>query len=219
MDEIVSQITEYCSCQDIDDKDVMEAIDIVSMYAGWTNKSCETFLAEERKEVIELPPCISCVWEFKPYYFPFDADSFTFKFVTQKGLEETVEDVDFVYSEVDDLFRLQLPNNCKCGCECKCECKPTYKLVVTYVAGYETIPDCLLPVFCELVRIIHEKNLCCKDSCGCSSDEETTYSQDDEELTKTLAQTMKDILVEQYKRQLGTISLYRYQPEVWGAVL
>lgn len=220
MSDIVSQIIEYCSCQDIDEKDVMEAIDLVSMFTGWANKPCETFLVGERKEVIELPACIPCTWVFKPFYWPYDEESFTFTLVTQKGLEETSESVEFVYSEVDENFRLDLPNNCKCGGRCKCGCIPTYKLVVVYNAGYDAIPDCLLPVFCELVRVIHEKNLCCKDSCGCSSSEENqNYSNEDEDLAKSLEETMKELLTEQYKRQLGMISLYRYRPEVWGTVI
>lgn len=212
MDNIVSQITEYCDCQDIDEKDVIEAIDIVSMFTGWANRPCETFLLGERKEVIEIPACTPCTWEFRPFYWPYDPESFTFTLVTQKGLEETSESVEFVYSEVDENFRLDLPNSCQCGCKPACGCKPTYKLVVVYDAGYEAIPDCLLPIFCELVRLIHEKNLCCKSSCACDG------TTDEESAAEALAD-FKDIIREQYKRQLGMISLYREYPEVWGAVI
>lgn len=212
MDKIVSQIIEYCSCQDIEEKDVIEAIDLVSMFTGWANHPCETFLVGERKEVIEIPACTPCVWEFRPYYWPYDPETFTFTLVTQKGLEETSESVEFVYSEVDENFRLDLPNSCDCGCKKNnCGCDPTYKLVVVYDAGYEAIPDCLLPIFCEIVRIIHDKNLCCKDSCGCDG----TSTEESEETMPDF----KAIIKEQYKRQLGLISLYRNYPEVWGAVI
>lgn len=217
MDGIVSQITEYCSCQDIDEKDVVEAIDLVSMYTGWANQPCETFLLGQRKEVIEFPSCHPCTWEFNPFYRPFDPESFTFTLVKQKGLEEMSESVEFVYSEVDENFRLAIPNHCKCGHSCGCN--PTYKLVVVYDAGFDAIPDCLLPVFCELVRIIHDKNLCCKDSCGCSSEEENNYQYEDEDLAKSLEETMREILTEQYKRLLGQISLYEHRPGVWGTVI
>lgn len=207
MEGIVEQIKEYCSCQDIDEKDVIEAVDLVSMFTGWAYRACETFLTSERKEVIAIPGCIPCGMEFAPYYWPYDPESFTFTLITQKGIIEKSEAVEFVYSEVDELFRLEFPNDCCCGKGCGCPTK--HKLLVTYNAGYDFIPECLLPVFCEIVRIIHDKNLCCKDSCGCETTEEQTSD----------ASGFKEIIAEQYKRQLGMLSLYRERPEVWGAVI
>lgn len=210
---VVEQIIEYCSCQDIDEKDVIEAIDIVSIFTGWAYRSCETFLTGERKEVIEIPRCVPCGYEFKPYYWPYDTETFTFTLIKQRGIVEESEPIEFVYSEVDEVFRLDLPNDCCCGGNEKCGCPTKYKILVTYEAGYDFIPDCLLPVFCEIVRLIHEKNLCCKSSCACDG------TVDEEESSSESLADFKKIIREQYKRQLGMISLYKEHPEVWGAVI
>lgn len=211
MDNIVSQITEYCDCQDIEEKDVLEAINIVSMFTGWTYRCCETFLTSERKEVIPIARCMPCGMEYSPYYWPYDPESFSFTLIKQRGIVEESENVEAVYSEVDDNFKLSFPNDCCCGGK-ECGCPTKYKLMVTYLAGYDQIPDCLLPVFCEIVRIIHEKNLCCKSSCACDG------TVDDETTSDSLAD-FRQIIKEQYKRQLGMISLHKEYPEVWGTVI
>ena len=221
----LEQLTEYCDCQDVDEKDVNELIDLISTYTCWAQKPCETFLSSERKEVKDLPNCVcdDCyVYEFEPFFTPFDPDSFEFTLVEQNGIEETTEVLSsYNYSEVDEKFRLELPlPNCNCKPRCGCESK--YKLLVTYVAGYDGIPECLLPLFCEALYWIHDKNKCeCEDCDACDPTVNTTegvinYAT----LDGRLQEHFLNVLTRQYFNQLSLISLcQRYKGEFWGVVV
>lgn len=217
MADIFAQLRDYCTCNDdVTENDVAEAIDLISVYTGWTNAFCETFLLSDRREVIELPNCSTCVFVFEPYYYPFEEDSFTFKLVKQSGLEETETELDFVYSVTDGNFRVDLDMPC-CNCS-TCTCNPTYKLVVTYQAGYEEIPECLLPVMCNLLQVIHAKNKCDCSDCGCDNEQNVTYASGD--ITSvTLETDLASTIIEQYKRQIAMMSIRKPITQTWGDVL
>lgn len=208
----------------IETADVDELINLVSVYTCWTNKPCESLLLWERREVLTLPDCMDdCeVFTFEPFYHPFDIESFAFTLVAQTGIEETTTAItDYSYSEIDGNFKMVLPiPSCKC-CKPKCECPTTYKLLVTYVAGYETLPDCLIPLFCEALQYIQEKNKCDCDACPTCDNK---YEEDRTEILIDNAATLTDqlknyfvrVLANQYKRQLSLISLCERPSELWG---
>lgn len=219
------QLTEYCNCQAVDEKDVSELINLISTYTCWADAPCETFLQSERREVVNLPNCVcdNCfIFEFEPHYIPFDPDSFEFTFVEQNGITETLTTLSsYSYSEVDGKFRLELPlPNCKCKPRCGCESK--YKLLVNYVAGYEEVPECLLPLMCEALYWIHDKNKCdCED---CEACDPTTNTDDGVINYATLDGRLQDhflnVLTKQYFNQLSLISLcQRYRGELWSVVV
>ena len=220
----IEQLTEYCDCQDVDAKDVDELINLISTYTCWAQSPCETFMQCERKEVVALPNCSNkpCdVFEFEPFFAPFDPDSFEFTLVEQNGITETTEVLSsYIYSEVDGNFKLELPlPNCKCRPGCGCESK--YKLLVTYVAGYEEIPECLLPLMCEALYWIHDKNKCaCEDCEACDPTKNTDegvihYAT----LDGRIQDYFLNVLTKQYFSQLSLISLcQRYKGELWGVV-
>lgn len=223
---IYEQLSEYCNCiKSFKESDVDELINLVSAYTCWTNTLCETFLSGERREVLDLPDCLDeCeVFTFKPFYYPFDADSFSFTLVAQTGIEETTTDIsDFSYSEIDEDFKMLLPiPDCKCGCRPKCECPTKYKLLVTYVAGYEELPDCLIPLFCEALQYIQDKN-----NCDCSKCTECDNKYDDDKvevavpdagnITERLKYYFVRTLARQYLKQLSLISLCERPNELWG---
>lgn len=217
------QLTEYCNCQDVEEKDVNELINLISTYTCWAQNPCETFLASERREVKDLPNCVNgCdVYEFEPFYAPFDPDSFEFTLVEQNGITETTVTLSAFYSEVDGKFRLELPlPSCKCMPKCGCESK--YKLLVTYVAGYEEVPECLLPLMCEALYWIADKNKCaCEDCDACDPTKNTdegviNYAT----LDGRLQDHFLNVLTRQYFNQLSLISLcQRYKGELWGVVV
>jgi len=217
------QLTEYCNCQDVEEKDVNELINLISTYTCWAQNPCETFLASERREVKDLPSCVNgCdVYEFEPLYAPFDPDSFEFTLVEQNGITETTVTLSAFYSEVDGKFRLELPlPSCKCMPKCGCESK--YKLLVTYVAGYEEVPECLLPLMCEALYWIADKNKCaCEDCDACDPTKNTdegviNYAT----LDGRLQDHFLNVLTRQYFNQLSLISLcQRYKGELWGVVV
>lgn len=215
---VFEQLEEYCNCVEVKEKDVNELINLISMYTCWVKHPCETFLLMERREVIDIPPCLDgCqVFTFEPYYRPFDPDTFTFTLVTQDGMTETATEMtDWMYSAVDENFKIQLPN---CKCSPICGCAPTYKLIVEYAAGYEEIPDCLLPVFCEALDWIREKNNCdCSECQECGDDTEEGVI-DITKLTGRLQDYFLTILAIQYHRQLSLISLCGRFDHLWGIV-
>lgn len=219
------QLTEYCDCQDVDERDVNELINLISTYTCWAQKPCENFLQNERREVKDLPDCVcDCdVFEFEPFYAPFDPESFVFTLVEQNGITETTVTLSsYTYSEVDGNFKLELPlPDCRCRSS-KCGCESKYKLLVTYVAGYEGIPECLLPLMCEALYWIHDKNKCeCEDCEACDPTKNTdegviNYAT----LDGRLQEHFLNVLTRQYFNQLSLISLcQRYRGELWGVVV
>lgn len=225
---VKEQLAEYCNCIDVEDKDVDELIHLISVYTCWTGKVCDTFLSAERREVVDLPDCVcDCdVFTFEPFYEPFDPESFTFTLITQDGTDETATVLeDFGYSVADENFRIRLPlQNCKCGCNYECGCPPKYKLLVTYIAGYEEIPDCLLPIFCEALQWIKFKNTCdCSECQPCQDDstERKYYEFDYTTLTGTLQEYFLRVLTMQYRNMLSLISLcdHKDKQKFWAVVV
>lgn len=222
---IYEQIKSYCDClQNVSNADVDELIELISVYTCWAQNPCETFLYGERQEVVDIPDCMcNCdVYEFEPFYTPFDSESFTFTLVEQKGIEETLTPItQYNYSSVDQNFKIQLPLP---SCECvpsKCECPTKYKMLVTYNAGYELLPDCLLPIFCEALQYIKERRSCDCDKCTeCA----TKYGEDQTEilvddaakLTDELRAYLVRMLAKQYAKQLSLISICVRPNELWG---
>lgn len=230
---IVGQLEAYCSCTDVNEKDVAELVTLISMATCWTSDVkntpfisgkdktfCETFFLGDRREVIDLPSCADCPITFLPFYFPYKTDSFKFYLIKQDGLNEEITEItDYAYHVSDEMFHINtgLPS-CKCACD-PCGCPPTYKMVVEYEAGYDEVPDCLLPVFCDLIELIRAKNDCdCKD-CDCDNGyEETTYAKGDI-VTEALRMELGAVLVEQYKNMIGMISLCHEEDDLWGIVV
>ena len=219
---IIEQITAYCDCIDVEEREVNELINLISMYTCWMQNPCETFLKSDRKEVVPLPNCnYECdIFEFEPFYQPFDVDSFVFTLVEQNGINETLIPItEYVYSEADEMFRIKLPlEDCKCKPNCGCESK--YKLLVTYVAGYEFIPDCLLPLFCEALQWIKIKNTCDCEACEpCDTNSRKTGEIDYTTLTGRLQEHFLTILTVQYFRALSLISLCKAKQQLWSVIV
>ena len=220
---IYEQLKEYCNCVDVKESDVDELINLISVFTCWTSKPCETFLLGERREVVELPNCLcDCsVFKFEPFYVPFDPDSFTFTLIEQNGTNETAIPIkDLHYSSVDGNFRLGLPlPNCECKPDCGCESE--YKLLVEYNAGYERIPECLLPVFCEALVWVKDKNTC--DCTECLPCDPTTNEREGvinyASLNGRLQDYFLQVLVTQYHRQLSLMSLCNNKKYLWGVVV
>lgn len=231
---IIEQLTEYCDClirnPDIEgetyteftERDVYELIHLISAYTCWSQKPCETFLMEERREVRDLPDCADeCfIYEFEPFYAPFDKDSFTFTLIEQNGLTETATPItSYIYSEADEKFRLELPLP-SCKCRPKCGCQSKFKLIVTYAAGYEELPECLLPLFCEALQWIIEKNRCECEACQeCENKYSELHEIDTTRLDGLLKEHFNKVLAAQYVRQLGLISLCYRMSGLWGVVV
>ena len=220
---ILDQLRAYCDCvQDITEDEVADLINLVSMATCWQSEPCETFLTGARREVIDLPSCADCPITFKPFYHPFLIDSFKFYLVKVEGIEEEVTEItDFRYHASDGMFHIipGLPS-CRCGCD-PCGCPPSYKMVVEYTAGYDEIPDCLLPVFCNVLEVIRAKRDCkCCDDCGCETEGEPNIKYASGDVVSVQLETdIGKLLVEQYKNQIGMLSLCKDLAGLWGLVV
>ena len=222
--DIINQLKSFCTCvEKATDEDIAELVNVISIATCWMQKPCETFLYGDRREIIDLPPCADCPIVFEPFYHPFDIETFEFSLITIKGIQETVTPItEFAYHESDESFHIipGLPS-CKCGCSTKCGCPTEYKLLVKYKAGYETIPDCLLPVFCNVLEVIHAKNECnCCGDCGCEAQTEQDIKYASGDVTSVALETdIGKMLVEDYKDMIGMMSLCGQPRDLWGMVV
>ena len=91
-------------------------------------------------------------------------------------------------------------------------------MVVEYEAGYDEIPDCLLPVFCNVLEVIIAKNDCSCEDCNCENPEENIRYAKGDVVTVQLETDIGKMLVEQYKNQIGMMSLCDVR-EMWGIVV
>lgn len=225
---IFEQLKAECKCnsEDIHEADVKELISLVSMATCWTQKPCETFLLSEREERFDLPTCLDdCgIFTIEPFYYPFDPESFEITLIKRQGIEEEEIAVeDFAFSKSDGKIRVDLPiPDCRCQV-CTCDCPPEYQLIVKYIAGYDELPDCLLPYFCEAIKYIAEKNECDCGECEiCVAKNDINYQieyEDGISIVDRLNYYFVQMLTEQYKRQIGLISLCGRGLRYWGEVV
>lgn len=223
MEIIYDQLSEYCDCVEFDNKDVTELVNLVSMATCWSgdpslNGCSTTFLQGDRREVIDLPDCMDCVFEYTPLYRPFVLESFTFTLVEIDGINETSTPLTaYSYSTLDGKFRIDLGLPCGCSCN-RCNCKPEKKLLVEYVAGYEAIPECLLPVFCNLLDVIHAKNKCDCNNCGCDSETEDVRYATGDVVTVQVETDLGKMISQLITGELGLMSVCRIEPHIWAVV-
>ena len=224
---VYDQLSEYCDCiKEFTESDVDELISLVSMATCWSQSPCETFLVSERREVIDIDDCLcDCeIIKFAPFYTPFDPESFTFTLVRSEGIDETLIPVgEWSYSEVEGVFKLKPPiPNCDCMSPL-CECNPEYRLLVTYEAGFNELPECMLPLFCEALQYIIERRRCdCTECQQCNNYDEERVEvliPNAATITNQLKAYFVTVLSNQYKRQLAQISLCRSDNRLWGVVV
>lgn len=244
------QLSAYCDCSSVKESDVDELVHILSQMTCWNGTNvknanvgariCDTFLNGTRYEVIDLPGCLSkCpAFYFYPFYYPYDLESFNFKVAHISGITETIYELENVsYVSSKGAFAIDLSDvikSCKCSSKCS-TCRDEYKLLVEYDAGYEEIPECILPVMCNLLNVIEAKNNCdCDSQCPSCSNSTTTVNPVTGQTTVSV-QTIKyasgdittvqletelaRLIVNNYKNQLGLISLCSSPMELWGKVL
>ena len=224
---IYEQLADNCDCmKEVKDSDIDELISLISMATCWSQYPCETFLVSERQEVIDIEDCLcECeIIKFAPFYKPFDPESFTFTLVQSEGINETLTPIsEFAYSEVEGVFKIKPPIP---SCDCltpNCGCNPEYKMLVRYTAGFEDLPECMLPVFCEALQYIVERRQCdcakCQDCQGYDEDKIEVLIPNAATITNQLKAYFITTLANQYKRQLGQISLCKAETRLWGVVV
>lgn len=236
MDTIYEQLLDSCDClPDMEDDDIFhrnvdEMISLVSSLTCWKRGKktiCETFLNSERIEMIDIESFDKCscdggVVKFNPYYEPLNPETFQVEVIEVKGIEEyssPVDPTDYNYLKTLEELRIDVSNyvtsnDCGCGSE--------WKLRITYDAGYDLIPECLLQLFCDILHVIYAKNECECGTCqACKSDGndiEIEYAEGDE-VSPMIGTYLNNLILGAYKEQLGMISLCYRQSGIWGVVV
>lgn len=222
---IAEQLKDYCSC--ISDKDFAntdkleknlgELIQLISAMTCWSNKPCETFLSSDREEVFDIGSfktcgCDSGIITLDLFYPMIDVDSIKVYVLEREGVKFTKVEVDtddYTYNPYERLLYIDL-SNVGVTDVCRCDCSVYQKVIVDYVAGYEQIPDCLLPVFCDFFQFVIAMNKC---ECSCSACEGETdtddviISEENSEEQITISQYIKEHIANAYALQLGVISV------------
>lgn len=164
-EDIAEQLEDNCPCfADEDHEEVVSIakslIHMLSLATCWTVEACGTLLYEPRQEQIELGcfdfKCCEPIYRFRPY-FQANVEDVQVTILRQVGLkteEYQLTDDQFAVTNIHGFTEILVDIRdwaVRCGCENPCEL-----LVIRfdYMAGYETLPDCLFPDICEVVKVI-----------------------------------------------------------------
>lgn len=241
MDAIIEQLIGYCDCfkelTDLDEqgrlnleKNLMELIHLVSNMTCWNGSICDTFLNGAREEILDAKTLDACrcdgaLFEVAPFFTPFDPETLEIYWSEVNGIKEDIIKIDpekYAYIESLGTIRIDLS---EFASSCQCGCKPTVKIKLVYQAGYELLPDCLLPIFCDLLHVIYAKNSCNCDKCqACNNTNSTAIPEieyaDGDEVTPVIETYLNTLIANGYKTLLGQISLCgNYHNHLWGCVI
>lgn len=235
---IIEQIREHCDCladKDMEnvgliEKSISQLIQLLSTITCWTNGSdpCATFLNSERMElfdmekVVECGQCDSGIMEVDLFYTPVEPDSIKVKVLKRNRLkfeEIELDESQYSFNHYEDKLYIDLSDYAGTN---PCNCDVIQKVIVEYVAGYDLLPECLMPIFCDLLDEIIEMNRCdCPLTCEpCQIDESSLSSVEiveDEQFSKSLY--IRNTIMNAYSKQLAFISLCGKQKAFWGMVV
>lgn len=235
---VTQQLKDYCECikgLDEDDekleKNVNELIWLISQQTCWSRQPCETFLYMERTEYMDVEDinrctCNGCIVDFEPYYYPFTPESIKVELIiidgiTEKKLQIGEDDIGYISS--DDTYKIRICDYLEVTDIC--QCPVDYRLKITYDAGYEYIPDCLLKFFCDALHIIYLMNTCNCETCQACNDSFTDVEMKFEEsdnLGPQIKNYLTQLMLNAYMSQIGLISLCGKDmkfSKVWGIMV
>jgi hypothetical protein len=218
---IIEQLMDSCDCISGIDRDpellernIRDLVNLISIQTCWSNGLCETFLLSSRVEFRDIKCFNSCVcdasiMEVMPHYYPFVISSMKLEVIEISGITEITTEIDpddFIWSESCGVLRIDLKKYVTCNC-CKCS---KYKLRMTYNAGFEEIPECLIPLFCDILHVIYNKNKCDCESCqSCNNGNANViveYTEGDE-VSPVIDQYINNIIYNSYSEQLSYMSI------------
>lgn len=218
-DVIFQQLADHCDCIDDFDSSSMESnieqlIMFVSELTCWRNETCGTFLSSDRYERFPIDFVHDCNCNHKIMtsylrYLMVKEETIVVNLVTIDGVKRIrtqidAEDIGYdSYENRLDIDLYKYITECGCGCD-----KPAY-LEVYYVAGYDCIPHCLLPIFCDYLQYVIDLNKCrCQKCSNCGEQDDITINESNE-LQEQAGAWTKTYILNAYNRQLGYISLCR----------
>lgn len=230
--KIYDQLNDYCNCLDIDeceaDKFLSQLIHLVSTMTCWRNSSCETFLKSERQEIFDVDYINNCSCDHglmvvPLYYLKVFEPSIQVFVQIRDGIDFCqiqVEQEDYSFDSFTNEVYIDLKKYLSNG-KCMCDCSKIHRIIISYVAGYDVIPDCILPIFCDLMDYIVELNSCgcgCQD-CDSGSMEEEESDLSDNEKQQLIYDWIQSTVTQVYIRQLETMSLCGRNSRFIGVVV
>lgn len=238
-ERVINQLKDNCDClPKMTENEFIANVDqmiyIISLMTCWVKDKCDTFLNSPRKETLDLSciepcNCDGTILDFKPFYRPFQPETFEVYVVTMNGLHETVEKIPedkIFYSDFFQKLRIDLNGYAEICDMDICGCPGEQKLVVNYDAGYEQLPDCLIPVFCRVLSTFAEANDCeCETCTTCQIDskdivevKEVTGFDKQDWASLSFDRFTKKLLSTAFRKQLGLISLCPGRRNIWGLI-
>lgn len=243
-DEIIEQLRDYCECiGDLDtdniakrqqvERNLTELIRLVSILTCWASGKiqkfsggcccenyCDSFLMQPREEVFEPEIVRSCtcgngIVKVSPYYRMIRPETITVSIHYRNGIElEEVPVGEYSFDPYEETLWIDLSEYLTDSCDCR----EIVRVVVNYEAGFERLPECLLPVFCEMLQYMNDMNRCNCESCSsCEMREDS--EEPDEKNQKDVWFWVRKNLYEAWSRQLEMISLCQARSRLWGAVI
>lgn len=226
-EEIIEQLKTNCDCiseNEWEDSkleaNITEFLDLISTMTCWKTKSCENLLLTERTEIFDIDDLVYKCGEcdnglvIKQLYFDLiQPDSITVKIIVREGIQikeiEIPEEL-YTFNPYTGEIYIDLSDYLPLSGECSCE--KILKLIVTYDAGYETLPECLFPILCDFLDYVIDMNKCTCGGCStCESDSTQDVvivegETDNEEFIPVKLQ-IRNLITTNYMRQLEFISL------------
>lgn len=224
---IYDQLKDYCNCLRVNDvqsldfnKNIDLLIDLISSLTCWKNNPCETFLSSDREEVFDVGMIHSCYCDnnlliLELRYKEIKKETITVKLQIREGIKFTEIEVspdDFDFNVYENKLYIDLSNYS--GID-PCNCINLHKVIIQYVAGYNLIPECLLPVFCDYLQYVIQMNRC---DCNCVQCEEKVENEEPVE-PDTVSEYIQNSIFVSYARQLETISICKSKIEFRGLVV
>lgn len=225
-EEIIEQLKNNCDCISENEwsntkleQNISEFLDLISTMTCWKTKACETLLMSERVEVFDIEDlkyecgvCDSGLVTKTLYFDLIQEESINVKILIRNGIKfEEIELSKDLYSYIsyDNILYVDLSDYIF---DDECTCEKIVKLIVTYDAGYETLPECLFPVLCDFLDYVFDMNKC---TCGACSTCETDSTQDvvivegetDNTEFISVKLQIRNLITSNYMRQLEFISL------------
>ena len=234
-DTIKEQLQGYCDCVDFGqtakeqehvDKNLEELINFISTITCWRNKPCETFLLSEREEVFDMDAVFECgccdsgLMVVDPFYDNIQEDSIKVKLLKRDGIKfEEIELDESLYSYNAYLDKLYIDLS-EFASQYECSCDVIEKVIVSYIAGYEYLPDCVLPIFCDMLEYINDLNSCDCECNNCGSEEDGSVVElpgNDAQISAYIY--IRDTITKSYSRQLEVMSLCGRGKHFMGMVI
>lgn len=225
-EEIIEQLKDNCDCISENEwsntkleQNISEFLDLISTMTCWKTKACETLLMSEREEIFDIESlkfecgvCDSGLVTKTLYFDLIQEESVKVKILIKSGIKIEIIELDdelYAFNPYTNEIYVDLSDYVF---DDECTCEKTIKMIVTYDAGYEILPECLFPILCDFLDYVFDMNKC---TCGACTTCESDSTQDvvivegetDNSEFISIKLQIRNIIASNYMRQLEFISL------------